>query len=331
MKALVYEGKENLRYRDFDDPAPNKNNADILVKIEAVSICGSDMHAYLGHDERRPAPIILGHEAAGIIQEGPHKDMRVAINPLVSCAKCESCKAGYTNLCKQREIISMPPRQGAFCEYVRMPLENLIEVPEHVSLEKATLCEPIACGWHAVKLAKKALNKPIEECHCLILGGGAIGLGAMVSLQYYRTKNITIFEPNPIRASFIESYDDIILTGDVNSCDTMYDLVIDAYGGGKSRETACAKVEPGGVIVHTGLADNQAGFDARRATLQEITFIGTYTYSAKDYKETAAHIFEGNFGNLLWSDIRHLSEGAQAFKDLKDGKISVPKITLTTQ
>ena len=111
MKALVYTDTLEVQYRDEPDPVPGLGEA--LVKIEAVGICGSDMHAYLGHDDRRPAPLILGHEAAGTVLEGPMKGKRVTVNPLVSCGTCEACQEMRSNLCPDRQIISMPPRDGA--------------------------------------------------------------------------------------------------------------------------------------------------------------------------------------------------------------------------
>jgi threonine dehydrogenase-like Zn-dependent dehydrogenase len=153
MKALIYDGPERLTLRDAPDPQPEDGQQ--LIKVEAVGICGSDMHAYLGHDDRRPAPLILGHEAAGVIVGGPRDGERVTVNPLVACGTCKACKTGHDNLCADRMIISMPPREGAFAQCVEMRDENLVTVPEHVSFEQAALVEPIACGWHAVRLANK--------------------------------------------------------------------------------------------------------------------------------------------------------------------------------
>ena len=96
MKALVYTAPKQVEYRDFDDPSPT--NGELLVKISNVGICGSDMHAYLGHDDRRPAPLILGHEASGVIEEGEKKGERVVINPLVTCGECPHCLDGSSNL-----------------------------------------------------------------------------------------------------------------------------------------------------------------------------------------------------------------------------------------
>ena len=92
MKALVYDGPKVVSYREVPDPIPGQDN--LLIKITAVGICGSDMHAYLGHDDRRPAPLILGHEAAGTISGGNRDGERVPINPLVSCGTCWACCNG---------------------------------------------------------------------------------------------------------------------------------------------------------------------------------------------------------------------------------------------
>ena len=173
MKALVYTGEKNLIYQDYSDPIKNKDEE--IIKINSVGICGSDMHAFLGHDERRPSPLILGHEPSGIIVGGKNDGKKVTINPLVTCGHCRFCISSRDNLCLTRQIISMPPREGAFAEYVSIPKQNLISVPDDVSLENACLTEPLACGWHASKVAKKIINLNFEELNCLVIGGGARG------------------------------------------------------------------------------------------------------------------------------------------------------------
>ena len=154
MKALVYTGAKALDYRAVADPAPG--DGDALIRVAHVGICGSDMHAWAGHDERRPAPLILGHEAAGVTAEGA----RVTVNPLVTCGVCADCRGGRENLCARRQIISMPPREGAFAERLAMPRGNLIAIPDAVLTRKAALTEPLACGWHAVRLARRSANAP---------------------------------------------------------------------------------------------------------------------------------------------------------------------------
>jgi threonine dehydrogenase-like Zn-dependent dehydrogenase len=322
MKALVYQDVETLGFVDMPDAAPQEGEN--LIKIEAVGICGSDMHAYLGHDARRPAPLILGHEAAGIIQGGAHDGMRVTVNPLVTCLTCPACLAGRENLCPNRQIISMMPRQGAFAQYVAMPLRNLVEVPDDVPLGKAALAEPLAVSWHAARLALAALH-PAMDRRALVIGGGAIGLAAALALRAMNLVDVVIVEPDAARRAFLNDQCDQVA---VPSADGSFPVVIDAVGFGVTRASAAALVAPGGVIAHVGLGDDKPGLDIRRATLQEITFIGTYTYTAKDFRDTAAALFDGRLGPLEWTEARPLADGAAAFADLRAGRVAAPKIIL---
>lgn len=322
MKALVYEGVETLALRDV--PMPQPAEGEHLIRVEAVGICGSDMHAYLGHDARRPAPLILGHEAAGVIEAGPQAGRRVTINPLVTCGTCPACASGRENLCPQRQIISMPPREGAFAQFVAMPNRNLVTVPEDVPLAKAALAEPLAVSWHAARLGLAALH-PAMDRRALVLGGGAIGLAAALALTAMGVEAVEIVEPNPIRRAYL-----IERCGQtaVAQARGPAPLVIDAVGYAATRASASALAEPGGVIVHVGLGEDTGGLDVRRMTLQEITFIGTYTYTAQDFRDTAQALFDGRLGPLDWTEARPLGDGAGAFADIRQGATPAPKIVL---
>lgn len=322
MKALVYEGLETLAIRDV--PMPLVGDGEHLVRIEAAGICGSDMHAYLGHDDRRPAPLILGHEAAGVICDGPMKDTRVTINPLVTCGACAYCQSGRENLCPDRQIISMPPRAGSFAQYVSMPEANLVAVPDGFSLTKAALCEPIAVSWHAARLALEALD-PAMERRALVIGGGAIGLAAALCLRAMGVRDICVSEPNALRARYLR---DTCGLSTISAPHQSAPIVVDAVGFAATRATASEWVEAGGVIAHVGLGDNAGGLDIRRLTLQEITFIGTYTYTAQDFRDTAQAMFDGRLGDLNWFETRSLGQGALAFQDIRAGQTAAPKIIL---
>ena len=322
MKALVYDGVEELGFRDVPDAQPREGEH--LIRVEAVGICGSDMHAYLGHDTRRPAPLILGHEAAGTVVGGPKDGTRVTVNPLVTCGTCKACTAGRENLCADRQIISMPPREGAFAQFVAMPESNLVVVPEGVSMAKAALAEPIAVSWHASRLALEALHPKMEK-HALVLGGGAIGLAAALSLKAMGVDDVTVAEPNDIRRAFLRER---CGQNAVAGAEGQFDIVIDAVGYAATRAKASELAEPGGVITHVGLGEDMGGLDIRRMTLQEITFIGTYTYTAQDFRDTAQAIFDARLGPLDWIEQRNLDEGYAAFQDLRAGKVAAPKIVL---
>ena len=325
MKALVYTAPEAMAYRDVPDPAPGPDHH--LIRIDSVGICGSDMHAYLGHDDRRPAPLILGHEGAGTVVGGPLDGRRVTINPLVTCGRCRACVAGRENLCPERQIISMPPREGAIAPFVAMPERNLVDVPDGFSLETAALAEPLAVSWHAVRLGIAAAPADMRR-DALVIGGGAIGVAAALSLLAQGVGAVTLVDPNPIRRGYLGHASGYRVLAPDDVAGQTYDLVVDAVGYDATRAAASSAASPGGVILHIGLGGGSAGLDIRRMTLQEITFIGTYTYTAQDFRDNCAAMFDGRLGPLDWFETRPLSEGAAAFDDIRAGRIAAPKIIL---
>lgn len=329
MKALVYTGPNTLVFRDEPEPVPLPG--EVLVRVEAVGICGSDMHAYHGHDGRRPPPLILGHEAAGRILTGARTGERVTINPLVVDPACPYAVEGRWHLSPTRQIISMPPRPGAFAEYVRIPERNVVSIPDDLPIEHAALAEPVAVSWHAVRLGMERLHQPIAACRIAVLGGGAIGLGAALVARHFGAGEIRIAEPNALRRSStsaqegIDTYDPATGAG---PDDNSIDLVIDAVGAAATRAAACAMVRPGGVIVHAGLLPGQDGLDIRKITLQEVTLTGTYCYTPADFRQSVEAIASGRLGRLQWCESRPLADGARAFADIDAGRAASAKLVL---
>lgn len=330
MKALVYTGKETLAYKDVAQPTPHNDEA--LMRVHYTGICGSDMHAYHGADARRPAPLILGHEIAGVIEtEATGEHRRVIVNPLVTCQTCAHCLNKQENICQKREIISMPPREGGFAEYVIVPKTNLVTVPDHIPLERAALCEPIACGWHATRKCRDYLGQTqFHQSRALVIGGGAIGVGAALSLRAQGISDITLVDPAPHRRAFLSNaFDFTILSPDQLPENHLYHCVFDCVGIVATRKTASQYACEGGIIAHIGLGSGEGGLDTRRMTLQEIAFIGTYTYTMQDFIETAEAIFQGRLGALDWTEVYPLEQGARAFAALHAGAVDASKILLT--
>ncbi len=328
MKALVYTGPNAVELREEPDPVPGDD--EVLVRVEAVGICGSDMHAYHGHDSRRPAPLVLGHEAAGRIASGPNAGRRVAINPLVSCGACGFCIGGRAHLCRSRQILSMPPRPGAFAELVRVPARSLVEVPDHLDLAKAALAEPIAVSYHAVNQGARLLARPLSSARCAVLGGGAIGVAAALVLAMQGAADIRLGEPHAARrATASRTGVRCYAPGTADEpAESSVDLVIDAVGAAATRAAASRMVAPGGIIVHAGLLPGSDGLDIRKITLQEVIVSGTYCYTPVDFREVVAALAAGRFGALDWFEERPLREGAQAFRDLDAGATAAAKIIL---
>jgi L-iditol 2-dehydrogenase len=329
MKALVYIKPNAIELRDV--PEPQALSGEVLVKVDAVGICGSDMHAYHGHDSRRPAPLVLGHEAAGQILTGPNAGARVAVNPLVTCGVCDYCADGRAHLCRSRQIISMPPRAGAFAEILRIPEENLVPIPAKFDTTKAALTEPLAVSFHAVNHGARFLPHPLKVSACAVLGGGAIGLGAALMLAMHGARAILIGEPNEARRKAAEAAGPFrcYTPGEKGEPeDSSVDLVVDAVGATATRAAASRMVKSGGVIVHVGLLPGTEGLDVRKITLQEIVFTGTYCYTPRDFRETLNAMASGRLGPLDWFEERPLADGAKAFRDLDSGATAAAKIVL---
>lgn len=328
MKALVYTAPHRIELRE--EPHPQPRPGESLLAVQAVGICGSDMHAYHGHDSRRPAPLILGHEAAGIICSGPRAGQRVAVNPLVVDPACPYAVEGRWNLSPTRQILSMPPRPGAFAEYAAVPDRNLLPIPDHMDMRSAALSEPVAVSWHAVKRGMACLPMPLPEARVGILGGGAIGLAAALIARHFGARSVAVGEVNPLRRESVRrsGLDVFDPAADDAPQDNTLDLVIDAVGADATRAAAGRCVRPGGVIVHVGLLPQFGGLDIRKVTLQEIIVTGSYCYTPMDFAAAVGALASGSLGALDWVEALPLEAGPQAFVDIDEGRISAAKIVL---
>ena len=332
MHALVYTDTQKIEYREEKNPTEKQGES--ILKIQASGICGSDMHAYHGKDDRRIPPLILGHEVSGVIQNGKFKDKTVVLNPLISCEKCDYCKNGREHLCPKRTMIGMSKpikREGGLAELVSVPEKNIYEVPKALDTKEAALAEPAAVALHAVILAEQTLKKPLAESKVLVQGAGAIGLLCGLILSKDKNcKNIVLSDPNKKRLDECSKYLDakFVNPTDKSIKENEFDLVMDSVGLEVSRQQAIHVVAPGGSIVHIGLTQPSGTFNFRKLTIQEITLIGTYCYTNNDFKNTLNLLTNKTLGSLEWIEYRELKKGAEAFKEIHDGTCVAPKIIL---
>jgi 2-desacetyl-2-hydroxyethyl bacteriochlorophyllide A dehydrogenase len=331
MKALVYTQPNEVQLQDR--PHPELAPGEVVLKIEAVGICGSDMHAWHGHDPRRKPGLVLGHEFVGSIAESAAPGFAVGTrftgNPLITCGVCEYCVQGRNNLCANRTMVGMT-RPGAFAQYMSIPAASLIAMPQDLSYPAAALTEPAATAWHAINLTLRALVRPIHECRVLVIGGGAIGMLSALLLRHLGVRRVVLAELNALRRKAVSTH---------AQCQTIdpridapaengFDVVIDAVGAKATRAQAFAAIKPGGVIMHVGLQDWASEIDMRKLTLAEITLLGTYTYTTADLRATVDALAQGAFGDLSWVEERPLVEGQQAFLDLDQGRCASAKVLL---
>ena len=333
MHALVYTGTQKIDYRKEKDPTPKAGEA--IIKVQASGICGSDMHAYHGQDERRIPPLILGHEFSGKVLEGKLKDKSVVVNPLISCEKCNYCKTGREHLCPERTMIGMSTpikREGGLAELVSVPEKNIFEISKKLSIKEAALAEPTAVALHAILLAESNLQKPLSDCKILIQGAGAIGLLCGLILNKEKnSKNIIMSDPNKKRLNECGKYltANFVSPEDKSIKGNNFDLVLESVGLGITRQQAINAIAPGGTIVHIGLTHPTGDFNFKKLTIQEITLVGTYCYTNNDFTNTLDILTNKKLGDLGWIDYRDLKKGSEAFEEIHNGTCVAPKIILT--
>ncbi len=182
MKALVHTAPFKFEYLDVSEA--KFSDDDVLVRVKAVAICGSDVHGYTGATGRRIPPIIMGHEAGGITEaigrnvENVAVGDRITFDSTVYCNQCPACRQGRVNLCRSRKVLGVSTtvfhRDGAMAEYVAVPWWITFRLPDAVSFEEAALIEPASVGLHAARITPVDLNVVVA-----VVGAGQIGLFAM--------------------------------------------------------------------------------------------------------------------------------------------------------
>ena len=331
MKALVYTKPDEIQLQEYANPtlAPEE----VVIKINAVGICGSDMHAYHGHDPRRNPGLIMGHELSGSIVESASPQFtvgdRVTVNPLIRCGYCSYCLEGRDNICENRTMIGMT-RPGAYAEYISIPAASVLRLPEGMDDKLAVLTEPAATVLHSLNLSMKVMHRPLQEQRVLIIGGGAIGLLMAQFVGKYGARHIDLVETNPNRLKIVEKYSSArgINSQQTEVKESHYHYVVDAVGRKVTRDLAVKSARPGSVLMHIGLQEWATEVDMRKITLAEMVVLGTYTYTQADLFATLDALQEGVIGDLGWVDYRPLSEGPQAFKDIASGNVTTAKTVL---
>lgn len=332
MKALVYHGPHHLTVEDRSLPQPG--SGEVLVKVEAVGICGSELEGYTGHSSVRIPPLIMGHEFCGLITEvspdvkGITIGDKVIVNPLISCGKCDRCHTGKPNICRHREIIGIH-RPGAFAEYVTVPQRNVYPVPNEMSSSLASLAEPLAVSIHGIKLGLQ----PFEDL--LIFGAGPIGLLTLQvalnmgvrkvlvidkqeeRLNYARQLGAEVATPNQMKEQF-----DAIFTS------IGVDTIIDCVGVQETQNQSFKFINPGGKIIMIGLGHDQSTISMNHLVRHEVKIFGSYTYLPADFEQAIHLLTNGKIKMDDWSISHDLSEGPKSFQSLVERKTKYSKIIL---
>ncbi|MEO6245796.1 MAG: galactitol-1-phosphate 5-dehydrogenase [Opitutaceae bacterium] len=193
MKALLLTAPSHLEYVDFPDPQPAEG--EVVVKVHACGICGSDIHGWDGSTGRRHPPLIMGHEAAGeVVATGPRVTAwragdRVTFDSTIYCGTCAFCRDGHVNLCDNRRVVGVSPTEykqhGAFAERLALPERILYRLPDSLPYDQAAMVEPVSIAVHAVQRTKIT-----PGATAVVIGSGMIGLLVIQALRWAGAKQV---------------------------------------------------------------------------------------------------------------------------------------------
>lgn len=341
MKALVLKEYRHFAVEDFPAPAPGPD--EVLVRVRACGICGSDVHGMDGSSGRRIPPIIMGHEAAGVIAElgnavsGWNKGDRVTFDSTVSCGECWYCRRGEVNLCENRRVLGVScgeyRRHGAFAEYIAVPARILYRLPDNLSFEQAAMVEAVSVAVHAVERTPLALDASV-----VVVGTGMIGLLIVQVLRARGCGNIIAIDLDKEKLKLASKFGatQTIEAGESDlqqriralTSDRGADAAFEAVGLPATVKTAIESVRKGGSITLVGNLKPQVELPLQSVVTRELTLIGTCA-SAGEYPACLDLIASGkvNVTDFI-SATPPLEEGAQWFERLYAGEKGLMKVLL---
>ena len=295
MKALLMEEYKKLKFTDFPDPKIEDSH-DMLVRIRAVAICGSDVHGFDGSTGRRKPPLVMGHEAAGdVVETGSavksfKKGDRVTFDSTIYCGECFYCTSGMLNLCDNRTVLGVScdeyRRHGAFAEYVVIPDRIAVCLPEDLSYEGAACTEPVGVAAHAVRMTPIALNDTVA-----VVGSGLIGNLVIQLLKTCVSGKIIALDTDPSRREVAKSFgaDAVFDPADSDLDKKIRDLsfgrgldrVIEAVGATASIKTAVSIVRKGGSVTLVGNISPNVEIPLQAVVSRQISLQGSCAISGE--------------------------------------------------
>ncbi len=340
MKALVLTEYKKFAYMDVKDPVPQKD--EVLIKVHACGICGSDVHGYDGSSGRRIPPIIMGHEASGeIISIGSEvRDWkageRVTFDSTIYCGKCEFCRKGQINLCDNRRVLGVScadyKQDGAFAEYLTIPQHILYRLPEGVSYEQACLVEPLSIAFHAVGITPIRINDTVA-----VVGCGMIGLLVIQSLRLAGCGNIIALDIDPKKLDLAKKIgaDFTIDSGKENVEQRLREITsggvktaFDVVGISSSIATAAAVLKKGGWLTLIGNLSPKVDFPLQSIVTRQISVQGSCA-SSGEYGACLDMIARKAVDiDFLISQTAPLEEGQIWFDRLYAGREELLKVIL---
>lgn len=341
MKALLLSSYLNLELADL--PAPSPSPDEVLIRVAACGICGSDVHGYDGSSGRRIPPIVMGHEAAGVIAAigNAVRDFapgdRVTFDSTVYCGECPNCKRGNVNLCDRRQVLGVScgdyRRAGAFAEFVCVPARILYRLPDNFPFAEAAMLEAVAVAIHGVNLAQLA-----PDSTALVIGAGTIGILTLQALKAAGCSKVFITDLDAQRlelagklgATEILLSDDSLLKKILSRTNNEgVDVAIECVGRNETIAASIDAVRKGGAVVLVGNIAPNVNLPLQKVVTRQIRLQGSCA-SAGEYPQAIEWMAAGKIQvKPLITAIAPLEEGPRWFERLHAREPKLLKVVLT--
>ena len=342
MKALVLEEYNKLVYKDM--PTPRIEDNEVLVEVKACGICGSDVHGMDGSSGRRHTPLIMGHEASGVIVKrgsavtGFEEGHRVTFDSTIYCGTCFYCRQGLINLCDNRRVLGVSPAEyrqhGAFAQYVAVPEHILYRLPDNLSFVQAAMVEPVSIAFHAVSLTPISLNDS-----AVVIGSGMVGIFVVQALRAAGCGTVIAvdLEQSKLDLALKLGADHGLLAGEVVVPEEVRKLTdgrganiaIEVVGNTIAVNSAIGSLRKGGALTIVGNLAPTVEFPLQEVVTRQISVAGSCS-SSGEYPACLDMIARGVVNvDALVSKIAPLSEGAEWFRKLYNQEENLMKVILT--
>jgi len=342
MKSLLLSAYNQLEIAEM--PLPNAGEGEVLVRVEACGICGSDVHGYDGSSGRRIPPIVMGHEAAGTVAavgggvDGYTRGDRVTFDSTVFCGACFYCRRGETNLCNRRQVIGVScgdyRRHGAFAEFVAVPERIVHRLPAEIPFAEAAMLEAVSVALHAVRVSQAAGGETV-----LVVGAGMIGL---LTIQAARAAGCgpivaTDLDATRLRLAKQMGADEVLqcsgaeLTAEVLQLTGSHgaDLTYEAVGRNETVAAAIECTRKGGTVTLIGNIQPEVTLPLQKVVSRQLRLQGSCA-SAGEFPQAIAMMAAGKIkAGPLISAVARLEEAPQWFGRLHAGEPNLMKVVLT--
>ncbi|MFF0342364.1 zinc-binding dehydrogenase [Kribbella sp. NPDC004875] len=290
MKAAVLEAPRRVSVTDVPDPDAG---ADVLLRMRAVGLCGSDLHTWSGHHPFRKPPVVLGHEGAGeVVSSGDPRFRpgdRVAVMPALSCWECTRCEAGNPHLCVHKRVPGLG-WAGMLSEYFVAPARVLVPLGDQIGYDEGAMIEPVAVGWRATSAVRGGDA-------VAVLGGGAIGSLAAAISRYRGARTVMVSDVKEHNRAFLTAQgaevvvdplaSDLVSLGVEASGGDGFDVVVVASGHPSCLAEALALSRPRGQVVLLPMFGGALTVDLNPVVLKEVTVQGSTIYTPADFAAAA--------------------------------------------